>query len=102
VAQRAGVNLVSLKLRADREPDSTTLHRLVEVLRTAPTPLLIHCESGADRTGLAAALYELVVLSRPAETAEKQLSFRYGHFPWLTSPTGAMDRAFWRVAATGS
>lgn len=96
--QQAGARLISIRLSATREPDDGTLTTLLETLRTAERPLLIHCYSGADRAGLASALYALTVAHRPAALAAEQLSFRYGHFPWLTSRTGAMDRAFWRVA----
>jgi protein tyrosine phosphatase (PTP) superfamily phosphohydrolase (DUF442 family) len=95
----AGVKLVSLPMSADNEPGEALLASLLQVLATAERPLLIHCEAGADRTGLAAALYELVNMRQPPERADAQLSFRYGHFPWLTSRTGAMDRTFWRVAS---
>jgi uncharacterized protein (TIGR01244 family) len=100
VTAAAGVNYVSLPMSAVREPDDALLASLISALAAAPKPLLIHCRSGADRTGLAAALYQLLVQRLPAGEADGQLSFRYGHFPWLTSRTGAMDRAFWRVAAS--
>lgn len=95
----AGATLVSLPLSANTEPDDALLARLIHVLRTAPRPILIHCIAGADRTGLASALVELLEEGKPADIADRQLSFRYGHFPWLTSRTGAMDRAFQRVVA---
>lgn len=94
VAARLGVRHYDLTMSANREPDRATLHRLVEILRTAPKPLLVHCKEGADRSGLAAAIYELALDGRNVQEAGEQLSFRYGHFPWLTSRTGAMDRAF--------
>ncbi|WP_237478615.1 fused DSP-PTPase phosphatase/NAD kinase-like protein [Lichenibacterium dinghuense] len=90
----AGATLVSIQLSAAHEPDAVTMARLIEVLRTSPRPLLLHCDAGADRSGLASALYELAVMHRAPATADRQLSFRYGHFPWLTSKSGAMDRAF--------
>lgn len=96
---KAGARHVSFALSANREPSDATLAALIEALQTVPTPMLIHCEGGADRTGLASALYELVVKHRSPEEAASQLTFLYGHFPWLTSDTGAMDRTFWRVAA---
>lgn len=96
--RQGGARLVSIRLSADHEPDRDTLATLVETLRTADRPMLIHCNGGADRAGLASALYELTVAHRPAALAVRQLSFRYGHFPWLTSRTDAMDRAFQQVA----
>ena len=53
--------------------------RLIEVMRAAPKPLLIHCQGGADRTGLALALYAAVIDDCGAEAAEWQLPLRYGH-----------------------
>ncbi|WP_195180298.1 tyrosine-protein phosphatase [Mesorhizobium sp. INR15] len=93
----AGVTLVSLPMSANREPDGALLADLIQTLRTAPRPILVHCKSGSDRTGLAAALFELLNEGKTAAEADNQLSFRYGHFPWLTSRTGAMDRTFQRV-----
>ena len=97
VTQRAGARHISLPLSANSEPDDALVGELVNILRTAPKPIIIHCQAGADRTGLASALYQLEVTHLPAAEADKQLSFRYGHFPWLASHTGAMDRAYWRV-----
>ena len=90
---------LDLKLSASTEPTRTTLNELLQTLRRARKPLLIHCEGGADRSGLAAALYELRIAGKPTDKAAGQLSFFYGHFPWLLSRSGAMDRAFWRVVA---
>jgi protein tyrosine/serine phosphatase len=69
------------------------IEQIIAVLRHAPKPLLVHCRSGADRTGLVAALYRYVILWQSAATAEQELALRYGHFPYLTSKTGAMDQS---------
>jgi protein tyrosine/serine phosphatase len=99
-AADAGARLISIGLSANREPDVATLAVLIETLRSAEKPLLIHCYSGSDRSGLASALYELTVAHRSPTVAGRQLSFRFGHFPWLTSRSGAMDRTFDSVTAT--
>lgn len=96
----AGAQLISLPMSATTQPDAALLASLVQTLRTAPRPILIHCNSGSDRTGLASALFELLEEGKPAAEADAQLSFRYGHFPWLTSRTGAMDRTFQQVVET--
>jgi protein tyrosine/serine phosphatase len=97
VARQAGAQHISLRMSALREPDDALVGELVNILRSAPKPLIIHCNAGADRTGLASALYQLELMHLPAAEADKQLSFRYGHFPWLTSRSGAMDRTYWRI-----
>jgi len=38
-------------------PDKQTIHNLYALFEHVPKPMLIHCKSGADRAGLAAALY---------------------------------------------
>jgi len=96
-AANLSVHYVNLPLSANEEPDDATLKTLIDTMRQATQPTLIHCEGGADRSGLASALYRLVIMGDTPEQAARQLSFRYGHFPWLISRTGAMDRAFWRV-----
>jgi protein tyrosine/serine phosphatase len=101
VTAAQGASHFDVRMTALRETDDATVTQLMETMRTAPRPLLIHCESGSDRTGLAAALYERFVGERPAEVAAGQISFRYGHFPWLGSRTVAMDRTFWRLSTDG-
>jgi undecaprenyl-diphosphatase len=66
---------------------------LLHIVETAPKPVLIHCNAGADRTGLVAALYQVEHGVAPAQAA-KELSLHYGHFPYLWSKTDAMDRSF--------
>lgn len=98
-SQAAGVQHVDFALSAGRELTDDQVTQLTGLLRDSPRPVLIHCEAGADRSGVASALYKLLVAKRPAQEASEQLSFRYGHFPWLTSRTAAMDRTFERVAS---
>lgn len=94
-----GIAFQSLALSANKEPDMATMENLVAMMRAAPKPLLIHCRQGADRSGLASALYVYAIEGKPAAEAAEQLSITYGHFPWLTSQTGAMDRAFAKYVA---
>lgn len=76
--------------------------QILAIVRRAPKPLLIHCRSGADRSGLVAALYDYAIRGQSAADADGQLALVYGHFPYLTSRSGAMDdsfRAFTRAPA---
>lgn len=94
-----GVKHIDIAMSARVEPSPETANTLIGALRDAPRPILVHCKDGADRTGLAAALYEFLVAKKPADDAAKQLSFWYGHFPWLGSQTVAMDQSFERIVA---
>lgn len=99
LSAQSGINFYTLAISANHRPDLTTMETLVEMMRAAPKPLLVHCKQGADRTGLALALYAYAIEGQSAEEADKQLSIRWGHFPWLTSRTGAMDAAFYEYVA---
>lgn len=87
-------------LSATRELSLEEMDALVETMRAAPKPLLVHCMAGADRTSLAVALFRYAVLHEPADDARASLSLRYGHFPWLWSDTDAMDRSFERYVSS--
>ncbi|HTT80850.1 MAG TPA: tyrosine-protein phosphatase, partial [Stellaceae bacterium] len=82
-------------LSAKRLVPRQRIAEILAIVRRAPKPLLIHCESGADRSGLVAALFDYAIRGESAAEADRQLSLAYGHFPYLTSRTGAMDRSFW-------
>jgi protein tyrosine/serine phosphatase len=77
----------------------TDARRLIALMRTLPKPLLVHCRYGADRTGLAMALYLGAIRGAGKSEAEGQLSIRYGHvsLPYLSSAY-AMDESWDRLA----
>jgi protein tyrosine/serine phosphatase len=99
VLRDLGVERDDFRLSATAEPPPERVAELVDLMRRAPKPMLIHCHDGADRTGLAAALYEAKILGRDSNEADRQLSLRYGHFEYLGSDTRVMDDAYW--AAVG-
>ncbi len=68
------------------------MEEMVELMKNAPKPLLIHCKAGADRTSLASALY-LYAIKKESD-ASRAISIIYGHFPWLGSKTYFMDESF--------
>jgi len=91
--RQAGVSHFDIALSADRLPPPQALVQLIKVLRTAPEPLLVHCKQGADRTGLATAIW--LILNRdvaPSQAAAKGLTLWHGHMP--VGPTTAMDHFF--------
>jgi protein tyrosine/serine phosphatase len=80
VAQETGVTLVDIRMSASELPSRADLLLLYDTFTTAEHPILIHCKSGADRTGSAAAIWRMVVLGEPRELAALQLSPFFGHF----------------------
>lgn len=89
-----GVQHVDFRMSARKGLTNAEAWRLITLMRSLPKPILVHCESGADRSGLAAALYLAAVRSTDHRTAADQLSIRYGH---INSPLGkgyGMNRTF--------
>ena len=93
-ARELGVAHLDFRMSARRELSATQAADLVALMKQAEKPLLIHCQAGADRSGLAAALYLAVVKKESPAQAAGQLSFRYGHFSLPFVPEYAMDRSF--------
>jgi protein tyrosine/serine phosphatase len=65
------------------------LRALPEFFAAMKYPALAHCKSGADRAGLFAALYLLVVERSTVAEARRELSWRKGHFRY--AKTGILD-----------
>lgn len=97
-AKKLGILHIDFKMSAQRELAQDESDRLIEILRDAPKPILIHCQAGADRSGLVAAIYLHAIKGVDVETAERQISIRYGHvgIPYLSS-TFAMDTNWERL-----
>lgn len=92
VCLESGVGLQKVRLDASRLPPPGEVIQLARLFRTSPKPVLFHCKAGADRAGLAAALYLHLEEEVPADQAKnEQLTWRYGHFPLETA---AMDEFF--------
>lgn len=79
--KRLSVRHYDLALSSSERPTDNDVEKLMIIFREAPRPVLIHCKSGSDRTGLVSAMWKVVVDGEPKSIAEKQLSVRYGHIP---------------------
>jgi len=87
-AGRLGLAFIDMPLSSGRAPSRETLQRLADTLRAAPQPALLHCKSGADRAGFAAAVF-LLLEGAPVATALGQMSLRHGHL--RRSRAGVLD-----------
>lgn len=88
----AGITLIDFRLSSTYPPKAEDILKLGELYRAADKPILLHCKSGADRAGLGAALYLLMVENATPEQALAQLSLKYLHF--RGARTGVLDRMF--------
>lgn len=91
-SQKLGVRHFDLRLSARKAPSALKISELLRLFEIAPRPVLIHCQAGADRSGLAAAVWKVVIDGSTKSTAQKQLSIRFGHVPF--GPSQVMDDFF--------
>lgn len=96
---RLGMTLVDFRLRSRDLPTAEEIQALHEVYKTAEHPILLHCKSGADRAGMGAALYKLLMLNATPEEALDQLSFRFLHIK--AAKTGILDHMLESYAKSG-
>ena len=71
-AARYGLSVEHVAMSGLSTPTFKQMDRALEVLTTAPRPLLVHCEHGKDRTGFVVASYRVTVegMSIPDAVAE--------------------------------
>jgi protein tyrosine phosphatase (PTP) superfamily phosphohydrolase (DUF442 family) len=82
VARRHGLRFYDLPVDSQC-PTPLELRQLLGVLEPCPKPVLIHCQSGIDRSGIVAALCVLLLdKSGSIDHARAHLGWRYGHMPW--------------------
>jgi hypothetical protein len=79
---KLGVHHVDIRWSAKHLPESPEILKLLEAFRSEPYPMILHCQAGADRTGLASALYliDQKHLS-PQEAGNRSLNMAVGHLP---------------------
>jgi protein tyrosine phosphatase (PTP) superfamily phosphohydrolase (DUF442 family) len=93
-ARRLGVPCHDVRLTATSLPSVPELRKLIELLETAPKPLLVHCRDGADRTGVASVMAEMAVGGSSFREARDQLSVRYLHIDRDPNHIGELVRGY--------
>lgn len=86
-----GVKGEDINFVTGRLPWVHELERLLDVLDHCEYPILMHCYSGADRSGMVSALILLLNTDCDLDEACRQLGVRYGHFSFKAP---AMDQFF--------
>ncbi len=88
----AGLSFHNLVVRARTLPSREEIRAAAHLFETVERPVLLHCQSGADRAGFAAALFLMLAEGRPVAEARRQLALRYGHNRF--NRTGVLDAFF--------
>ena len=97
-ARKLGIKLIDIPLRAKILPDKETLKFIIELFDNLSYPFLVHCKSGADRTGFFAALY-LFYKHNDILKAKSQLSLKFCHNKY--TDTGIIDTFFDEIERLG-
>jgi protein tyrosine/serine phosphatase len=95
-AARLGLDHIDAPLRSREAPPREAVQNLLDVFAAMREPALVHCKSGIDRSGFAAALF-LLANGADSVAALGQLSLRFGH---LANSRAGVLRAFLQRYAT--
>ncbi|MCC7350454.1 MAG: tyrosine-protein phosphatase [Phycisphaerales bacterium] len=79
IASQLGIEMIYLPMAMHRLPSHQEMINLLEAIESAPRPVLIHCNAGADRTGLAAVMVAMMQGQSFDQAVKQQLSVRYLH-----------------------
>ena len=87
-----GVVHADVRFSAQQLPRPEEVDKLLADFDTLPKPILIHCKSGSDRTGLAGTIYLIDEKGMKVSEATSALSWHFGHF--AIYPYFEMDEFF--------
>ena len=82
----------SVPLASTEWPSKQALLKLIEIFENADPKILVHCKSGADRTGLVIGIYLIWKLKVTGNEAKKNLSLRFLH--WKYGKKGILGKFF--------
>jgi protein tyrosine/serine phosphatase len=95
-----GLKLHTVAMQDRRAPRPETLTELIAQFRVIEKPFLIHCKAGADRAGMASAIYLMVMEGVPLAEARRMLTWRHWHLG--SSRAGVLGAVFDAYAADGA
>ncbi len=87
-----GLVYAHLPLGSREAPAKDVLMQVPALFASLPTPVLLHCKSGADRAGFVAALWRIVMEGHRVRAARAELTLRHLHI--RASRTGILDAVF--------
>ena len=86
IAEKSGVTLYNLtemdiELQSYRLPAREEVEKIIKIIASIPRPVLVHCKTGADRTGLFSAITILLEQDGNLEQAWEHSSLKYLAIP---------------------
>ncbi len=95
VARDLGLEEIHVPLAMSRLPTREQMLRILDAIEHAPRPMLIHCNAGADRTGLVGTLVAMRQGIPFAQARRQQLSPLYLHVGLLGEDVTEILDQFW-------
>lgn len=95
-ADANGVTMINIGMSAREVPTRENLIKLLDAFKSAQRPLLIHCKAGVDRSGEAAAIYQMIYKGKSVDEALEMLSPKYGHFEGLMPAKRFFIKHVWK------
>jgi protein tyrosine phosphatase (PTP) superfamily phosphohydrolase (DUF442 family) len=93
IVAAAGAAYVHVPLLSSKVPSRARLLELLDVFERSEKPILVHCSSGALRTGVASAIWLLTEEGAPPFEAVDQLDVRYG-YTWIETALRRWQHGF--------
>ncbi len=78
--RKLGLSLRATSMQARSAATRDELVGLIDMFHDIDRPFVMHCKSGADRAGLASAIWLMVMEGQPVEQARRMLGPKYWHF----------------------
>lgn len=83
LATKLGINYYTVGMSSKEVPHRQALVYYLGLLEYSPRPILVHCRTGADRTGEATAIYAIEFMNQNPEKALQYLTPTYWHIDFL-------------------
>ncbi len=94
IASKYNIKHIDYKLSNKVYLDFNKTSEIIQLLKDAKKPYLIHCAGGADRTSLVSALYQYEIANKSRDEAKEEFSIIYGHAPFFRKHVIAMGDSF--------
>jgi protein tyrosine/serine phosphatase len=78
-AKKLGVEIFYIPIGVSELPTRPDMIHIISAIDHAPRPILVHCKTGADRTGLASVLLAMQAGASFQAARDSQLRLRFGH-----------------------
>ena len=95
ISRKLGIIHKDYRISAMKLLSPNKIEEILSIMTNMPEPILIHCQGGADRSGLISAVWKYRIEGKSAKESYKELNMRYFHLPFLGNKTKAMDKSFW-------